>query len=233
MKLFVYTFIILCCSIISCAQQHKQLSSSVADFEKNLLDSSVQLLDVRTIAEYNRGHIQHALQANWNNLHEFATRTSHLQKEKALYVYCQAGSRSAAAATWLSQQGFSKVVNLNGGLIAWQKANKPVQSIDAITEYTMEDFNKLLVNKDELYLVDIGAPWCAPCVKMKPIIDNLQEEYKGKFTLINIDAGIHINIQTALKVEKLPTFIVYKNGVELTRITEITTKENLIKVLFN
>jgi rhodanese-related sulfurtransferase len=232
MKLFIYTLIILCGSIISCAQPNKPLSSTVDNFEAGLLDSTIQLLDVRTLAEYNRGHIKNALQANWNNQTEFATRTAHLQKEKPLYVYCQAGSRSAAAAVWLQQQGFSKVVDLSGGLLAWQKANKSVQVIHTSTQYTAANFNTLIGGKDVLYLVDIGAAWCAPCIKMKPVIDSLQKEYSGKFTLINIDAGIHIDLQTALKVEKLPTFIVFKNGVELNRITELTTKGALVAALF-
>jgi rhodanese-related sulfurtransferase len=230
MRLLAYIFLLVSSSIISCAQKPSQVMAT--DFEKAIEDSTVQLLDVRTMAEYNRGHIKNALQANWNNQTEFANRATHLNKEKPVYVYCQAGGRSAAAAQWLRQQGFSNVVDLQGGLIAWQKAKKNVEGIKAEAQYSLDDFKKLIAAKDTLYLVDFGAHWCPPCVKMKPVIDTLQNEYTGKFTLVNIDAGIHTDLLKTLNVNKLPTFIIYKNGVELKRMEEITTKELLIAALF-
>jgi rhodanese-related sulfurtransferase/glutaredoxin len=217
-------------SLMSCAQ--KKESVTVDAFEKLIKDPSVQLLDVRTMEEYNRGHIKNAMQANWNDSKEFANRVAHLNKEKTVYVYCQVGGRSTAASEWLQKQGFSKVIDLNGGLLAWQKAKKEVTGVSPIKEYSLEDFNKLIAEKDIIYLVDIGAAWCPPCVKMKPIIEAIEKEYAGKFKLINIDAGVHIELQKILKSEGLPTFIIYKNGAELSRINGVTTKENLAKAMF-
>jgi rhodanese-related sulfurtransferase len=190
------------------------------------------LLDVRTIEEFNAAHIANALQANWNNESEFATRTNHLDKEKPLYIYCQAGGRSAAANNWLQKQGFKNIVELSGGMIAWKKENKPVVGVAPVTQFTKADLDKMMDKKDEVYLIDFGAAWCAPCVKMKPTIEELQKEYKGKFTFINIDAGVQINLQKEMAVESLPTFFVYKNDTMLMRFEGITTKEQFVKVMF-
>jgi rhodanese-related sulfurtransferase len=225
-QVVIYSFLLL--SITSCAQSGKKVNA--ATFEKQVAEAGTQLLDVRTMQEYNRGHIKGAMQANWNNSAEFAERTAHLSKEKPVYVYCQAGGRSEAAASWLSAKGF-RVIDLSGGMIGWQKENKPVEGATATTEYTLADFKSMINDSTKTYLVDIGAAWCPPCVKMKPVVDELVKEKATAFTFVNIDAGVHINLQKELNVEALPTFIIYKNGIELKRIQGITTKEALANAL--
>lgn len=225
-------FIVGLCGIMltACSQSGKTVTAT--QFEKGLKEKEIQILDVRTLAEYNKGHIKDALLANWNEQEEFKRRVSFLNKEKPVYVYCQAGGRSAAANSWLTNNGFKKVVELSGGMINWLKENKAVEGATVTTQFTKADFDKMISQKDIIYLVDFGATWCAPCVQMKPIIDDMVATHKGKFTLINIDAGVHINLQKEMSVETLPTFIVYKNGVVLMRFEGLTTKEQLVKVMF-
>ncbi len=49
-----------------------------------------------------------------------------LAKDKPVLVYCRSGRRSTAAAEVLAKLGFDVIRNLEGGIIAWQKAGKPV-----------------------------------------------------------------------------------------------------------
>jgi rhodanese-related sulfurtransferase len=212
---------------LSCKAQSKKLT--VNAFEK-AIESNVQILDVRTSGEFNRGHIKKALQANWNDQAEFAKRVAHIDKTKPVYVYCQAGGRSAAAAAWLTQNGYKEVYDLSGGMLAWQKENKAVEQVAAVVQYSVQDFEKMIV-KDSLYLVDFGAEWCPPCVKMKPVLNNLVTANKNKFILLPIDGGIHIDLMKALGVEALPTFFVYKNGKQIFKKEGIMTKEELEKAL--
>lgn len=73
------------------------------DVEALPRDGSVQLLDVRTAAEYRRGHIE-----GFQNipLDELRERLSELDQSKALYVHCHSGLRSYIACRILSQNGF-------------------------------------------------------------------------------------------------------------------------------
>jgi rhodanese-related sulfurtransferase len=100
---------------------------SIVVFEKGITEKGSQLLDVRTIEEYNNGHIENAVQANWNNQDEFKNKIASLDKSKPVYLYCQVGGRSGAAAAWFVQNGFKKVYDLKGGFSAWKAADKPIE----------------------------------------------------------------------------------------------------------
>jgi rhodanese-related sulfurtransferase len=100
------------------ADAYLQLKASTPD---------LQLLDVRTPEEVAAGIIAGAQHINVHD-GDFAEKASKtLDKNLPLVLYCKAGGRSAKAADLLAQQGFSKIYNLTGGIIAWESAGKPVQ----------------------------------------------------------------------------------------------------------
>lgn len=102
----------------------------------------VQLLDVRTAAEYQRGHLKNTLQADWLDKKQFAERTEHLDKLKPILVYCASGVRSGEAMKWLAAKGFTNVANLKGGLSAWKMDGKPLEEVNAPAEMLVSNFNE-------------------------------------------------------------------------------------------
>lgn len=84
------------------------------------------ILDVREQGEFDAGHI---LNAKLIPLGKLRARMGELEKyrDRTIVVNCRGGNRSAAAAAVLSKQGFSQVFSLAGGIVAWQKANLPVE----------------------------------------------------------------------------------------------------------
>jgi hydroxyacylglutathione hydrolase len=78
----------------------------------------VLLLDVRTTSEYEAGHLPGAVKIHAGRLPE---HLSDLPSCKAVVVYCQGGTRSAAAASFLRSKGIRNAVDLNGGYDAWAK----------------------------------------------------------------------------------------------------------------
>jgi sulfur-carrier protein adenylyltransferase/sulfurtransferase len=79
-------------------------------------EPEVQILDVRQPAEYNQEHIPGAVLMP---MAEVMDRKSELDKDKPVLVYCAIGGRSRMASQLLAGQGFSKVLNLSGGIKAW------------------------------------------------------------------------------------------------------------------
>lgn len=191
-------------------------SLSPGDFQKGLSAPQVQLLDVRTAGEYQNAHIKNSLQADWVNFDQFKDRVQYLDKNKPIMIYCASGGRSSAAAEWLRKNGYSNVQELKGGLTAWKATDKPTEGIPAMKQMTMDDYSKLIKLKDRV-LVDFGAAWCPPCKKMEPVLSQLEQDLNGKFNLAKIDAGIHTDIMKELKIEAIPTFIIYQNGKEIWR----------------
>lgn len=215
---------------LSCwSQQPEQVGP--AEFEKGILkEEDVQVLDVRTAGEYKSGHIKKALQADWINQEQFKERVSYINKNKPVYIYCLVGSRSAAAAAWMRNNGFKKVVELQGGINAWKRDAKPVEGSSGEPQLTLEQY-LASIPKDKPTLVDFGADWCPPCVKMKPVIDDIQKKSGKDFAVLMIDAGVHINLMKALNIEPIPLYIVYRNGKEVWRKQGIVGKEELLKQL--
>lgn len=225
-------FFIACISIIAfaCNTTAQKNTTDANSFEKEINNNTVQLLDVRTATEFKTGHLQNALQADWTNSTQFKERTQHLDKTKPVYVYCLGGPRSFDAADYLKQQGFNTVIALEGGINAWKKAGKPVENGSNEKQLTIEDYNQL-VQKNETILVDFGATWCPPCKKMEPVLATLQQKAAGKYNLVKIDGGVHLIIMQQLKVEALPTFIIYKNGKEVWRKQGIVSLEEFMGLL--
>jgi len=211
--------------IISCAQTSTSasLSLNAAAYKQAIAAKNIQILDVRTAAEFKGGHIKDALQANWLDPKEFADRTQHLDKNLPVYVYCQAGARSASAQTALEAKGY-KVVNLEGGMSNWKMNGFSVEGADNKTQMRVEDFDKTIAS-NKMVLVEIGADWCPPCRKMLPVLETLKEKPAAPFYFLAVDGGEDIEVMKSLKSEGLPTFILFKNGKEAWRHEGLVTLE--------
>ena len=81
------------------------------------------------------------------------------------------------------------------------------------------------VAKHKVALVDFYADWCGPCQAMKPVIDELAAEMKGKvsFAKANMDqAGATAN---KYGVMSIPTLMIFKNGKMMDRLVGAMPKD--------
>lgn len=81
------------------------------------------VLDVRTDAEYQEGHVPGAVLLP---LADLGTRMTEVPKNRPVYVICRSGSRSAQASAQLVKAGYTQVINVDGGMNAWTAAGYPV-----------------------------------------------------------------------------------------------------------
>ena len=208
--------------------QISQLSADV--FQKTMLSNQAQILDVRTIEEFNQSHIKGAFLADWYKPNLFKERINHLDKTKPVMVYCQTGIRSAKASKQLKNAGFKQVYDLRGGLISWKKNDKPVQEKISQKQLSKKEYMSQ-ISVDGYVMVDFGAKWCPPCKKMEPVIEAYHEKNKGHFQLIKIDGGEQTEILGPLKVNAFPTIIIYKDGKEIRRKTGLSSETDLARLL--
>ena len=90
-----------------------------------LMNHGATLLDVRGAEAFAAGHIRGARNCPSERLPQGLDGLKRF-KDKPVIVYCDRGATAAAAMRQLTQQGFSKVVNLRGGLSAWRAEQLPV-----------------------------------------------------------------------------------------------------------
>lgn len=214
----------------SCSAQSGKKTLTTDEFEKAITNADAQILDVRTVEEYKNSHIKNTMHADWLNKDQFKDRTSFIDKNKPVYIYCLSGVRSAAAAEWLRKNGYQDVLELQNGLNAWKKENKHVERGSIEKQMNMDEYNELL-KSDSVTLVDFGAKWCPPCLKMEPVLKELENDKMVVYKFIKIDAGVHTDIQKTLNIEALPVFIIYKNGKVVWRKQGLVTKDEFIKQL--
>jgi rhodanese-related sulfurtransferase len=95
-----------------------------------LLNQGAVLVDVRSKAEFDGGHIIDARHVPQEELAQAGEALKRF-KDKVVITCCESGMRSGAATRVLQAQGFTKVVNLRGGLQAWRADSLPLVKSDA------------------------------------------------------------------------------------------------------
>ncbi|MDQ2682887.1 MAG: rhodanese-like domain-containing protein [Chloroflexota bacterium] len=96
----------------------------VAETARVWEEQSAQLVDVREPREWAEGHMPGAVHIPLGDL---IRRASELDKSRPVIAICRSGHRSLAATDALLDLGFSDVASMNGGMIAWAKAGKPIE----------------------------------------------------------------------------------------------------------
>lgn len=84
----------------------------------------VILLDVREPWEHDAVHIADTLLIPMN---EVPQQLDAIPTDKTVIVYCRSGNRSGQITNFLRQQGYERVHNMRGGMIAWERARYPVE----------------------------------------------------------------------------------------------------------
>jgi len=87
--------------------------------------SDIILIDVRTTAEFDSGHIPGAIHLDYQ-APDFSEKVAALDRTAVYLVYCRGGVRSARAMQIMQRMGFSRVYNLQGGLNRWQADGRPI-----------------------------------------------------------------------------------------------------------
>jgi rhodanese-related sulfurtransferase len=88
-------------------------------------EKKVVILDLRTPEEFQAGHLAGATNVNFRAT-DFAQQLDRLNKDQAYLVHCASGRRSTASLETFKKLKFKSVAHLDGGMMAWEKAGKPV-----------------------------------------------------------------------------------------------------------
>jgi len=101
---------------------------------------------------------------------------------------------------------------------------KPVEVDD-------KSFNQAVLKAKTPMLVDFWAPWCAPCLAVAPILDDLAEEYTGRLGIarLNVDEA-PINA-SKYGISSIPTMLLFKDGKPVGQIVGFRPKAELKKAL--
>ncbi len=97
--------------------------------------------------------------------------------------------------------------------------------------FTEENFEQEVLKSDLPVLVDFYAEWCGPCKMLTPILDELSEEYKGKWKIGKVDIDEAPELAGKYQVQSVPTLKFFKNGEEVETLMGFQSKEKLMEKL--
>jgi len=221
--------------LIACSSNSQTFTNlSPKEFKSAFEKENAILLDVRTPQEINGGMIENASTIDFYDA-DFSKKIAKIQKDKTVYVYCKSGGRSSKAAKMLLESGQAKVVNLKGGIMAWNTNRMPLTKSTSKKDHSMEelsisDFDNML-SKNSLVLADFHTLWCVPCRKMSPIVDELKVEYESSAEILRIDMDKSELLADSYNIKAVPTFMLFKDSKEIWRHTGLISKEELEEIL--
>ena len=96
-------------------------------------------------------------------------------------------------------------------------------------ELNRDNYETEVNQSDKPVLVDFWGPRCGPCMALMPSVEELEKEYEGKLKVAKLNAGGNRMLCARLRVMGLPTFLLYKGGEEVKRMSGEDITKNQIK----
>ncbi|QTE39780.1 thioredoxin domain-containing protein [Mucilaginibacter gossypii] len=173
-----------------------------------------QILDARSAEEFVQNHIKGAVNIDAKAA-DYQQKLEGLDKEKPTFVYSIANGRSTVLSRELRTKGFKDVEELPGGLANWIGSGYPIISTTKKSvSLSKAQFDELAASSS-LVLVDFGSKYCGACKKLVPVLDSLKANSAFTPKVISIEVYDNTNLAKELKVNVLPTLVLYKNGKEV------------------
>jgi len=100
-----------------------------------------------------------------------------------------------------------------------------------IINLTVENFERETLRSHLPVLVDFWAPWCGPCKTVAPVLSEMAQELTGQARICKVNIDEQPDIASALEVNNVPTFMVFKNGSITDLSVGVKSKDMLKRML--
>ena len=201
---------------------------STLDFQKAMELPNATLVDVRTLQEYNQGHIDGAIHVDWYK-RNFRENISNIPKDKPILIYCRSGNRTSKTSGVLKSLGYTEIYNLQRGINEWLANKAPLTQEDSqknkdfqkkitvgtelaqsklsnsrnIYNVSASDFNKV-INLKNINIIDIRTPqeYNSGHMKESINIDWYKRNFKEKIQRFAKDKPIAIYCRSGNRTSK-------------------------------
>lgn len=97
-----------------------------------------------------------------------------------------------------------------------------------IKHVTASTFKQEVLESDIPVLVDFWAPWCAPCLMLAPILEEIAREYQGRLKVVKLNTDENPNTANAYGIQGIPTLILFTRGFARERLIGLMPKKHIM-----
>ncbi len=98
---------------------------------------------------------------------------------------------------------------------------------------TLNNFREEVLQSELPVLVDFWAEWCAPCMMLAPIIEEISDELDGRVNVCKIDVDQAQDLAATYGVMSIPTLMIFSKGKEIERTAGYMPKEDVLAFIEN
>ena len=97
-----------------------------------------------------------------------------------------------------------------------------------VTELNESNFDSF-VESNKIAIIDCWAPWCGPCRRMGPIVEELSGDLAGKSGVAKLNTDENQGIAIRFNINAIPTLLVFKDQVLVDSLVGLRPKEDIIE----
>ncbi len=102
---------------------------------------------------------------------------------------------------------------------------------DHVQPVTDETFEEEVLKSDKPVLVDFWAPWCAPCLMLTPIVDEVAQEFSDQAKVLNLNVDENSETSAKYNIKGIPTLLLFNGGEVKDQIVGATSKDNIARMI--
>jgi thioredoxin 1 len=92
-------------------------------------------------------------------------------------------------------------------------------------EVTDGNFQKEVLESNTPVLVDFWAEGCVPCKTLRPVLESIAKEYRGKLRVGNCKIDENLNTPSMFGIMSVPSVLIFKNGELISQVAGAYSKK--------
>lgn len=97
-----------------------------------------------------------------------------------------------------------------------------------VVDVTTDTFRSVVTESDKVVVVDFWAPWCGPCKKLSPLLEEIAGELGDDVTIAKVNVDNERTLGAMFQIMSIPTVAIFKGGKKVSEFVGLRSKTDII-----